>query len=294
MSVVDALADGPVRLAGKSHRYLVFGFHSRRIEPREQAAFHSHNEIELLLVERGGIEQLTGGRVVSFSPGRLAVFWGAIPHHAVRIAPGTVLHRLTVPLAWFLGWQLPAPFNQALFAGTTLIEPDERRGPAELAQFLRWHEDLEEGSAGRRKLVLLECEARLRRLHLAIPSGAPAEVVPAPALPGLERVERISRFVALHYQEPLRLADIGRDAGLNAEYAGVLFRKVCGVSLVDFITGYRVSHAQRLLATTDAKIVEIAYEAGFGAPSRFYSAFKKACGRTPRAYRRAMALAPSA
>ena len=47
----------------------------------------------------------------------------------------------------------------------------------------------------------------------------------------------------------------------------------------------RVSHAQRLLATTDMKIVDVAFDSGFTSISRFNDAFRRACGCSPREYR---------
>jgi transcriptional regulator GlxA family with amidase domain len=56
-------------------------------------------------------------------------------------------------------------------------------------------------------------------------------------------------------------------------------------TLIDYLTQHRVSHAQRLLATTDRKIVHVALESGFGSISRFNDAFRRGCGCSPREYR---------
>jgi AraC-like DNA-binding protein len=64
-----------------------------------------------------------------------------------------------------------------------------------------------------------------------------------------------------------------------------LFKKAFGTTLIDYLTHHRVSHAQRLLATTNEKIVEVAFNSGFNSISRFNEAFRRACGCTPRAYR---------
>jgi AraC-like DNA-binding protein len=262
---------------------------SRRVEPKRQRAFHRHNEVELLLIEKGGIDHLMGGRLERFRPGKLVVFWGAIPHAPLHIGPGTVLHRLTLPLAWFLEWKLPRPFTQSILSGEVVADRPADGGAADLAMFGRWNEDLRNGSADRCRLVLLECEARLRRLLLSAALGERMRQPAAEAVSrGSSQVERMSRFVALHYSEELRIADIAHDAGLNPDYAATLFRKTCGLSLVDYVNEHRISHSQRLLATSDAKIVDIAFIAGFGSASRFYTAFKQACGMTPRRYRKRM------
>jgi AraC-like DNA-binding protein len=65
-----------------------------------------------------------------------------------------------------------------------------------------------------------------------------------------------------------------------------LFKKALGITLIDCVTQHRVSHAQRLLATTDEKIIEVALNSGFTSLSRFHEAFKRACGCTPKDYRK--------
>jgi AraC-like DNA-binding protein len=54
---------------------------------------------------------------------------------------------------------------------------------------------------------------------------------------------------------------------------------------VDYITEQRLSHARRLLATTEDKVVDVALAAGFGSVSRFHAAFLRGCRQTPRRFR---------
>jgi AraC-like DNA-binding protein len=67
-----------------------------------------------------------------------------------------------------------------------------------------------------------------------------------------------------------------------------LFRKSFGISIGDYITQYRIAHAQRLLVTTTMNVSEIALDSGFGSVSRFYTAFKQVCEMSPGAYRAAL------
>ncbi|MCU0718670.1 MAG: helix-turn-helix domain-containing protein [Pirellula sp.] len=53
-----------------------------------------------------------------------------------------------------------------------------------------------------------------------------------------------------------------------------------------FVVQHRLSHAQRLLVTTEDSILNIATESGFQSLSRFNEAFKEACGCSPREYRK--------
>ena len=93
------------------------------------------------------------------------------------------------------------------------------------------------------------------------------------------------RYIATHYAEPIKSSDIARAADLHMTYAMGLFRRTCGVTFGQYVTQHRIWHAQRLLATTDAMINDIADEAGFGSVSQFHAVFKRCCGIAPHAYR---------
>ncbi|MDQ3162918.1 MAG: helix-turn-helix domain-containing protein [Actinomycetota bacterium] len=47
----------------------------------------------------------------------------------------------------------------------------------------------------------------------------------------------------------------------------------------------RVSHAQRLLLTSELPVEQVARESGFSSSTSFYRTFRRLCGCTPRAYR---------
>ena len=80
--------------------------------------------------------------------------------------------------------------------------------------------------------------------------------------------------------------DIAKAADLNPNYAVTLFHSKCGTHISDFIIMLRVYEAQRLLLTTDMKIIDIAMDAGFGSMSNFYKCFKRVCRKNPKEYRK--------
>jgi AraC-like DNA-binding protein len=101
----------------------------------------------------------------------------------------------------------------------------------------------------------------------------------------MNKVEQIACLIAQRYTEPLTVAEIGKGVGLHPNYAMGLFKKAFGTTLLDYLMHHRISHAQRLLATTNEKIVEVAFSSGFNSISRFNETFRRACGCTPREYR---------
>jgi len=98
----------------------------------------------------------------------------------------------------------------------------------------------------------------------------------------------MAQFIAEHYTQSLRIEHIAKAVKLNPGYAMTAFRRIFGVTMTQYINQHRISHAQRLLATTDAKILNIALDCGFGSLSRFNDVFKRICGQSPKHYRNSL------
>jgi AraC-like DNA-binding protein len=167
------------------------------------------------------------------------------------------------------------------------MEPDTRRAAFDHDLFAQWEGDLTSGRKDAREIVMLELEARLRRLAAQLPVSSRPAKRPGQSLKagGLNKVEQMACLVAQRYTEPLTVTEISHAVRLHPNYAMNLFKKTFGTTLVDYLTRHRISHAQRLLATTDEKIVDVAFASGFSSISRFNEAFRRACGCTPRDYR---------
>jgi AraC family transcriptional regulator, melibiose operon regulatory protein len=267
-----------------------YGLTCVRWSPSPMRRPDHHNEIELNLLHTGWVTYLLGGRKVTIVPGRLSVFWAAIPHQIIDYGDEPDYFVATIPFAWFLQCRLPDRFVQPLLHGEVVSEPDATRAPFDFKLLGNWVSDLKAAGDDLKHAVLLEMHARLMRLALTLPATLRSPVPlgrrkASLELGGLNKVEQMACLIAQRYLEHLSVEDIGKAVGLHPNYAMGLFKRTFGTTLVDYLTHHRVSHAQRLLATTDQKIVEVAMESGFNSISRFNEAFRRACGCSPREYR---------
>lgn len=247
-----------------------------------------HNEIQINLLCRGQVTYLLGPQPVQVKPGHLTAFWAAIPHQIVAYTEDTEYYVATLPLAWFLQCKLPDSLVQKLMRGEVVEEPSVERADFDAAFFRQWTADLKGGSRLIRDIVTVEMETRLQRLAVSLEAARSGARPRKPAklqVSGLNKVEQMVCYIAQNYMEPITADDIGRVAGLHPNSAMRLFKKTFGSTLVDHLTHHRVFHAKRLLATTDQKIVDVAFSSGFNSISRFNEAFRRACGCTPRAFR---------
>lgn len=111
---------------------------------------------------------------------------------------------------------------------------------------------------------------------------------------GDHQADRIARKL-LHamevdqlYRDPnLTLSTLARHVGVSLNYASQTLNQKIGQSFFEFVSAWRVKAAMPLIKNGEATVLAIALEVGFNSRSSFYSAFKRATGMTPTAYKTA-------
>lgn len=248
-----------------------------------------HNEIELNFIESGWVTYLIGGCRVQLNAGELSAFWAAIPHQIIDFGENAAYYVATIPLPWFLQWRTPPRFSQALMRGGIVTDTSPSRTHSDRYHFAEWEKDLKNENRAGSRVALLEIQARLLRLARDTKESWDIDLQTSgrsgPVVDGLNRVERMACFMAQHYTERITVQDISSHVQLHPNYAMNLFHRTVGMTLINYLTQHRLSHAQRLLATTDDCILNIAFDSGFHSISRFNDAFRRACGCAPREYR---------
>ena len=269
-----------------------YGFACECWEPALMPRPDKHTEVELNYLEQGRLTYLFWGERITVESGRPALFWATTPHQIVEYENVTSYTVITLPLPWLLNWALPDNLIKRILSGRLVQEADSSQSYADKTIFGRWYEDINYNSTRFHEVVLLEIKARLLRLAANLtddntrPDGQSADGTRRPVgTQSTNKIEPMAKFIAQNYTKPIHVADVAKTVSLHPDYAGDLFRRTFGITLNNFIIQHRVQHAQRMLVTTNEKIVEVAYASGFNSLSRFNVAFKSLCGCTPRKYR---------
>ena len=118
------------------------------------------------------------------------------------------------------------------------------------------------------------------------PPRLPDRWRPTPAV--LTAVARGKRFIEEHFAEELSLERVAREVSLTPYYFSKIFSRVCGESVVDYLTRVRIEAAKRLLADPAISIKETCFRVGYNDPNYFSRVFKKVTGQTPTEYRTSM------
>lgn len=245
-----------------------------------------HNEIELNLLKSGSVTYMLGGKKVVIEAGKLCLFWAAIPHQVIAYSADADYLVATIPLEKFLSWRLPNEFVWPLMRGSLLSEKTTIHAIGDASLFERWQEDLSTPGSALAKPALLEMQARLTRMAIATTDTINSSKIEKLNKADLNSAEKMACYIAQNYGQKITVQQISDYVNLRSNYAMALFNKTFGSTIINYLTGHRVSHAQRLLSTTDRSITDIAYQSGFQSISRFNDAFCKLSGCSPSEYRK--------
>lgn len=102
----------------------------------------------------------------------------------------------------------------------------------------------------------------------------------------IDRLQKVFAYVDEHYAEPISLPQMATRAGMSKQRFYTLFKKAAGMTLIEYVTQVRLTHAARLLRESARSIVEIANAVGFADQSYFDRRFRRQFGRTPSQFRR--------
>jgi len=101
-----------------------------------------------------------------------------------------------------------------------------------------------------------------------------------------QRMERVSKYIQDHYQNPITLSEISDVASMTEQSFSRWFRQTSGLTFVDYLMQLRTTVASNLLVNTNKAMTEVAAESGFNSSSSFNRAFLKIKGCSPREFRK--------
>lgn len=96
----------------------------------------------------------------------------------------------------------------------------------------------------------------------------------------------ILEFINSNFSEAISAKDICTRFGYNETYFCRRFKKITGVTVMQYIQILRMEKAQKLLRKSGEKVEDIAWQCGFSDVSYFSNCFKKHFDMTPTAFRK--------
>lgn len=146
---------------------------------------------------------------------------------------------------------------------------------------------LKTGSGADETSALLNQSLAYRLLYELVHNFRSDQSVPSEnSARNLDRIQHITEYIHQNYMEPLTLSSIAANEFISVPYLSKYFEKHMGVTLLNYITRVRLTHAVNELLYSDHSIEDIAYSCGFPNARSFASSFKKEYQVLPSQYRR--------
>ncbi|SDW68334.1 AraC family transcriptional regulator [Paenibacillus sp. CF384] len=98
-------------------------------------------------------------------------------------------------------------------------------------------------------------------------------------------MQQIVEQIDANCTSELHVADMAAQLGISERHFQRGFKKATGMTFLDYVQSARIDLSCKLLLRTDARISEIAAQAGYQDMKFFNELFKKKTGVTPRQYR---------
>lgn len=101
-----------------------------------------------------------------------------------------------------------------------------------------------------------------------------------------DHVSRTLGYINDHYEQPLTLDMICADLHVSKYHLCHLFKKVTGMSIMDYLLKTRIAAAKEMLLSDTVSVGAIGLACGFSSTSYFCQAFKQTTGQSARQFRK--------
>lgn len=240
---------------------------------------HIHPEYEMVFISQGGVSSIIGENQHKLSQHHLLLIGPNLPHafsnlddgnyftsryiHVKELVLETLfrqfqeLYRLEGVIDWFKrGALFSLETKQVELYEQIYQQKDEQR----LLAFLRF-------------LLSLAQQVPIRYLRHAYHQDSS------------QRVQNIICAINDNHNAPLTLTQMASQMNMSVSTFTRHFKKIFGVSYIEYLIGQKVDKACHLLSSSSLTITHIAWEAGFTSLSQFNKQFKQHAGVSPRLYR---------
>lgn len=256
--------------------------------PPVMAMPHWHAQVEVNYVIRGTVHYRMSDHEFRLSAGEMCLFWGGQPHQMDESSDDSLYAGAHLPLVYFFRLRLPLSISSRLMKGETLLTA--ATDAADNENFTRWFRYVNSGDPAKAQHAVDELLLRIERIALepySMTSQASVNLDGDHPHPHSSRsVARMCDFIAANFLQDIDSVDIARAADLHPKYAMNLFKRSTGMTLSKYVTLLRLSHAQAMLMSEGANVLQVAMDSGFGSISAFNKSFRHIAGMSPSDFRR--------
>ena len=235
---------------------------------------HYHDHYEIYFLSKGSVRYFIDDRVFDLEEGDVVL----IPPHIIH-KTATLMNKGSERIVIaFTNKFIMYPQNDRLFScfNVTYFKKPPVRELVEKAEseYLKNDRYSEELIAGYIREILVKLKRLTDESHAEKQSIKNSIIQSA------------VHYVAQFYAQELSLSMLARNFAMSESHFSRQFKMFTGFGVNEYISLVRVKNAEKLLATTNLPVTQIAQSCGFNSSSYFAAVFKKVRGMSPGAVRR--------
>ncbi|MDB6140777.1 MAG: yesS [Verrucomicrobiaceae bacterium] len=100
-----------------------------------------------------------------------------------------------------------------------------------------------------------------------------------------EPVRQAKTYIMGHLAEQMSLESVSSEVHVSPFHFCKIFKRATGMTFTDFVNRARVEKAKRMLMRPQARITDVAYDAGFQSLSHFNRSFRRIASESPTEFR---------
>ncbi|MFD3445860.1 helix-turn-helix domain-containing protein [Microbacteriaceae bacterium 4G12] len=257
----------------------------------EKYPWHYHKEVEFLAVMEGQLGIQSKERYVLMGPGDVIVLGASQPHRS---------HKPFMDNLRYVVFQidLEKHFDQSIMPYIYCFS--EQTKPLDEINYI-----FEENQTVKDEIYALimeifqESQTQMRGYEIAISSAIKRmlllllrndtrNILNYTEGTGMNRLHPVLEYVDKHLEDKITVEEACSLLGLSYHYFIKYFKKVIGLSFIDYVNYKRIKKAECLLMTSDLSITNVGYEVGISNMAQFYKLFKRYNQCSPKEFKQRM------
>ncbi len=288
MAIVDKRADGSEKVRYDYDGY--FAYIRRGLlsgYPDFAADSHWHDDPEFISVLSGGMDYNVNGEILHLHAGQgimvnaRQIHYGFSAEHSECEFYCVLLHPMLLCTSQYIDREFVSPILSDLSLPYVLLDEKTEWQRAILSDIKAIYLCKDKPNAP------LYIQSSFYHIWAVLSENALTARLAKRQDRNLSVLKDMLVFVQKNHAGKITLDDIAKSGNVSKSTCLSVFKKYLHDTPANYLIGYRLKMAIKLLEESDLTITEIAPEVGFGGVSYFAEAFKKSYGCPPSEYRRA-------
>ncbi|TBL68200.1 helix-turn-helix domain-containing protein [Paenibacillus thalictri] len=254
----------------------------------KQWNWHYHKEVEFLAIKEGALTVNSKDEMVTLGPGDVILLGSSQLHRTKKAEPADI-HYIV------LQFDMAQYFDQSTMPYMSCFS--ELHYPLnDLNYIFRENASVRQDAFSIISDILVETQTKakgyeiaisalIKRMLLLLLRNDRKNIIRPIGDTELVRLQPALEYIEQHLADKISIGEVSDMLNLSYHYFIKYFKKVMGMSFVDFVNYKRIKKAERLILTRDVSIAEVGESVGIPNMAQFYKMFKRCNQCSPKEFK---------